>query len=86
MSYCSSCASVGVPEKASNRSAAITPSASIWFWSVVGGPPISEQAISTRKLGVQVGLAVGVAVAVTVAVGVGLPVGVGKTSIFPVSR
>jgi hypothetical protein len=80
---------VGVSEKASNKSAAITPSVSIWFWSVVGGPPISEQAISTRKFGVQgVGLAVGVAVTVTVAVGVGvgLAVGVGKTSIFPVSR
>ena len=62
MLYGCNCASVGVPEDASNRSTAVTPgSASIWLCSVAGGPPISEYAISTwNELGVQLAVAVGV--------------------------
>src|SRR6476620_3705647 len=79
MLYGCNCASVGVPEEASNRSTAVTPgSASIWPCSVPGGPPISEYAISTwNEPGVQLGDAVGVAVAGAVGVAVAGAVGVG---------
>src|ERR1700747_1420136 len=78
MLYCSNCASVGVPLKASNKSHKVTPgSASIWFRSVVGGPPMSAYAISTRNaLGVPEREAVCVPVGVDVAVGVRVAVGV----------
>ena len=64
MLYGCNCASVGVPEDASNRSTPVTPgSARIWLCSVAGGPPISEYAISTlNELGVQLAVAVGVGV------------------------
>ncbi len=75
MLYCCSWPSVGVPEKASNRSTAVTPgSASIWPCMSLGGPAISAYAISTRN---PVGVQLGDAVAEGVVVGVGVRVAVG---------